>query len=221
MDGTTATAESVARYFLHLAATADEPTPLTQLQLHKLLYYAHAWSLASAGRPLYPARLQAWVHGPVDADLYPTFARYGSQAIGAHESADPSTLSKDDKRLIRSVWVAYGKFSAWRLREMTHEEAPWKDARASLPDEESSRAPITDEALRSFFYAQHDANCRAIGLTAEELAQARRDIREGRGIPLEQICAEILAEAEAAGIDRSLFRHPLKPVQPGAARRAG
>lgn len=220
MDGTTATAESVARYFLHLAATANEPTPLTQVQLHKLLYYAHAWSLASAGRPLYPARLQAWVHGPVDADLYPTFARYGSQVIGAHESADPSTLSKDDKRLIRSVWVAYGKFSAWRLRELTHEEAPWKDARASLPDEESSRAPITDEALRSFFYAQHDANCRAIGLTAGRTrpgpARYPRRPRDSVGTNL---CGD--SRGSRSGRDRSLFRHPLKPVQPGAARRAG
>jgi uncharacterized phage-associated protein len=30
-------------------------------------------------------------------------------------------------RLIGEVYGVYGQFAAWRLREMTHQEPPWKD----------------------------------------------------------------------------------------------
>jgi uncharacterized phage-associated protein len=51
-------AEAVARYSLHLAAHAEEPTPLTQMQLHRLLYYAQGWSLATRDCPLFQARFE-------------------------------------------------------------------------------------------------------------------------------------------------------------------
>jgi uncharacterized phage-associated protein len=35
-------------------------------------------------------------------------------------------LTKKEKDLIVSVWKVYGQFSAWRLRDMTHNETPWK-----------------------------------------------------------------------------------------------
>ena len=63
-------AEVVARYFLQLAAMHEEPSPVTHMQLHKLLYYAQGWSLASRGGSLFSARFQAWAHGPVETALY-------------------------------------------------------------------------------------------------------------------------------------------------------
>jgi len=40
---------------------------------------------------------------------------------------DPETLDPDDRGVIEEVYSVYGQFSAWRLREMTHAEPPWKD----------------------------------------------------------------------------------------------
>ncbi len=190
-------AEAVARYFLHLAAATEEPTPVTQMQLHKLLYYAQGWCLATRERPLFPARFQAWAHGPVEADLYPTFADYGSQPIAAGEARDDPLLSREDRGFLESMWLCYGKYAAWRLREMTHNETPWKDARRTVPRDAVSRAPITEEAMRSFFRGLHEANCRKMGLTAEELAQARQEAREGKGISLEEFKAEAIRDKAA------------------------
>ena len=75
-----ARAEHVARYFLWLSVES-EPTPLTQLHLHKLLYYAQGWSLAAWGERLFDEAIQAWRHGPVVPSVYPSFADYGSSAI--------------------------------------------------------------------------------------------------------------------------------------------
>ncbi len=190
-------AEAVARYFLHLAAATEEPTPVTQMQLHKLLYYAQGWCLATRERPLFPARFQAWTHGPVEADLYPTFADYGSQPIAAGEAREDPLLSREDRGFLESIWLCYGKYAAWRLREMTHNEAPWKDARRTVPRDAVSRVPMTEETMRSFFRGMHEANCRKMGMTAADLAQARRDVREGRGIPWEELVAEFASDAHA------------------------
>jgi|ERR1043165_1708838 uncharacterized phage-associated protein len=173
------TAEAVARYLLHLAAATPEPSLITQMQLHKLLYYAHGWCLATQKRPLFPARFQAWTHGPVEANVYPVFADYEARAIAPHEARDDDGLSKQDRGIIESVWLGYGKFSAWHLREMTHKEPPWKQARRSQPLDVASKAPITDESMRKYFESLQDANCRRFGFSAAELAESLEEIRRG------------------------------------------
>jgi uncharacterized phage-associated protein len=43
---------------------------ITPMQLLKLVYIAHGWSLAILGRDLFPDRIEAWKYGPVIPDLY-------------------------------------------------------------------------------------------------------------------------------------------------------
>jgi uncharacterized phage-associated protein len=52
------------------------------------------------------------------------------------------------------LYEYYAQFSAWRLRDMTHEERPWKDA-YKRPSKE-----ITIEALVEFFGQQVDGEYR-------------------------------------------------------------
>ncbi len=40
--------------------------------------------------------------------------------------APHSSLDEDQIELINEVHEGYGQFSAWKLRNMTHSEAPWK-----------------------------------------------------------------------------------------------
>jgi hypothetical protein len=64
------------------------------------------------------------------------------------------SLSEMDKILIRSVWDEYKRYSATALREMTHKEKPWLEARGSLGPAEPSAAEITNETLRAYFLPQ-------------------------------------------------------------------
>ena len=173
------TAEAVARYFLHLAAMTEEPSPITHMQLHKLLYYAQGWCLASRDRPLFVARFQAWAHGPVEVAVYPRFADYEADPIAKHEAADEPSLNQDDRAVIESVWFGYGKYAAWQLREMTHKERPWQDARGGLSEREPSRAAITDETMRAFFRSVHETQCRRRGIDPDRLAESVRQARCG------------------------------------------
>lgn len=53
-----------------------------------------------------------------------------------------------------AVLQAYGDRSGRWLSELTHREAPWRTARAGLPEEAQSKAEISVELMRST-YAAH------------------------------------------------------------------
>ena len=40
---------------------------------------------------------------------------------------------------------------AWHLRELSHSEAPWKDARNGLPDGAKCRTVITKESMGEYY----------------------------------------------------------------------
>lgn len=175
-----ATAEAAARYLLHLASSDEEPSPVTHMQLQKLLYYAQGWNLAMHGVPLFDARIEAWVHGPVVREVYPLFAKFESAALPRSESIQNATLSDDERAMIGSIWRRYGRFSAWRLRQMTHNEAPWTSARGDHPQQTPTNAPISNESLRSHFTRIHEEDCRRMSVDATAIAHARADAMAGR-----------------------------------------
>ncbi|SFY16180.1 Panacea domain-containing protein [Azotobacter vinelandii] len=114
----------VAEYFLLLEGDAGE---ISNLKLQKLVYYAQGFSLALLGEPLFNERIEAWMHGPVVPDLYRRFSEFGSNPIPPSDSFDPSVFTREQKRLIKEVFDVYGQYSAWKLRQLTHEEDPWRD----------------------------------------------------------------------------------------------
>jgi uncharacterized phage-associated protein len=121
------------------------------MRLQKLLYYAQGWHLASFTTPLFAERIEAWKYGPVVKEVYSRFAEFGYQAIPPSEGADSDTLTEAQKSFIQAIWKQYGMLSATALRDMTHREAPWMDARKGLPAEARSDAEISQEAMRPFF----------------------------------------------------------------------
>ncbi len=151
-----ATALDTARYLVHLATPSeDEDTDcLCHLRLQKLLYYVQGWHLAATGAPLFPERIEAWQHGPVVRNLYPIFKDF-RLAIPPTEGAEPDDLSEGHKDFIRSIWGLYARFSATALRDMTHRESPWVDARAGLAPTEPSNEEITKESLRAYFFPRY------------------------------------------------------------------
>lgn len=114
----------VAEYFLLLEGEGGE---ISNLKLQKLVYYAQGFSLVLLGEPLFNETIEAWMHGPVVPSLYRRFNMYGSNPIPPPSDFDDSVLTREQKRLIEEVFDVYGQYSAWKLRQLTHEEDPWRD----------------------------------------------------------------------------------------------
>ncbi|MEJ2853748.1 MULTISPECIES: Panacea domain-containing protein [unclassified Saccharothrix] len=118
----------IAKWFLAWAEEVEQAY-LTNLKLQKLLYYAQGHHLAWAGAPLFKEELQAWSHGPVVPEVYRAFRDFGGDPI---RLPDEDSFSWDDvdegtAQFLMKVWNTYGGYAAWRLRNMTHDEPPWKE----------------------------------------------------------------------------------------------
>lgn len=104
---------------------------LTIMQLLKLVYIAHGWSLALLKAPLVNEEPEAWQHGPVFPSIYREFRRFGSQPItsnatGPFGSVPSANLSEQQSMVIRSVVKNYGDSHAFTLSRITHEPGtPW------------------------------------------------------------------------------------------------
>lgn len=144
-------AVDVAKFILHLSKSEPERTPITPLQLQKLVYYAQGWSLAKRGRKAYSEKTEAWTNGPVVDSLYQKMKSYGESPISLDEAGIPDSLSKGDQLFLRCVWETYKSFSAGALWTKTHRERPYIDARQGLGPNERSRNEITPDALKEFF----------------------------------------------------------------------
>ena len=104
---------------------------LTIMQLLKLVYIAHGWSLALLKAPLINEEPEAWQHGPVFPSIYREFRRFGSQRIhgraaGPFGSIPHADLSDQQQSVVKSVVRNYGDMHAFALSRMTHEPGtPW------------------------------------------------------------------------------------------------
>ena len=117
----------VAKYFLTLN---DEEIGelISNLKLQKLVYYAQGFHLAIMDEPLFADSIEAWAHGPVIPSLYHEYKVHNLQAIPSPTSFDADIIPQETRELLDEVYNVFGQFSAWKLRNMTHEEPPWREA---------------------------------------------------------------------------------------------
>jgi len=120
-------------------------------KLQKLCYYAQAWSLAWTEKPLFYEPIQAWANGPVCPDLF--FVHRGKFIIGPEDlpGGDPSVLNADQLDTIDRVLSHYGSWEPYALREQTHAEDPWKNARKGIPDDVPSSNEITWASMGEYY----------------------------------------------------------------------
>ncbi len=151
-------AMDVARYFLSFTNEEREET-LTNLKLQKLLYYAQGFFLGAQKRPLFPEQIEAWEHGPVVREIYHIFSDYKGNPIPKPVDDAPS-LPFFVQNILNDVYVTRGKFDAWRLRDMTHQEAPWIEAFSKGRD-----TPLDLKTMQTFFREEFN---KVNGLTEED-----------------------------------------------------
>lgn len=124
----------------------DDGYELSNLKLQKLLYYIQMEHLGRANKPLFEHRFVAWEHGPVHPDVYHKFKEAGQFGIDPDEVIQPTSLSKDEEDVINTVIKELGGANAWDLRNMTHEETPWKSKY-----QYQKNNPITEDDLKQFY----------------------------------------------------------------------
>lgn len=123
-------------------ACPDCGDEISNLKLQKLLYYMQGFHLACFDAPLFEDDFYAWQHGPVIPSVYDIYKSNGSNGIPCPEG-EILQLTLEEEDLFDQVYNAYGQFSAFKLRDMTHEETPWKSTMLN--------SVISKDKLKSFF----------------------------------------------------------------------
>lgn len=140
------TASEVAKWFLaynRMNETVTGAEAISNLKLQKLLYYAQGCFLAITDNQLFSDKIVAWQHGPVVETVYQTYKHYGASGIDFTEDFDDSSFTEEEKNILGQVYDLFGQYSAWKLRNMTHEETPWK---TTAPNEE-----ISLDSIKAYF----------------------------------------------------------------------
>tara|TARA_B100000700_G_C14927203_1_gene800064 strand:+ start:402 stop:836 length:435 start_codon:yes stop_codon:yes gene_type:complete len=104
----------------------QEDSDLSNLKLQKLVWYCLGFYGALTGNKLFDDEIKAWEHGPVVPTLYHKLKKFGRNPVELEISPDlEEKFEKEQLEVIDEVAEVFGKYSAWKLRNMTHEEAPW------------------------------------------------------------------------------------------------
>ena len=117
-------AHDAADFFLSPIAEEDGEQ-ITNLKLQKLLYYAQGYSLAILKRPLFADKIENWEHGPVVPVVYQTYKRYGANLLPV-TCLELDKYQADELYILNRVRSEKGRYTAWSLRDKTHQEAPWQ-----------------------------------------------------------------------------------------------
>lgn len=119
-----ATVYDIAKSFL-LLDDKNDGEGITNLKLQKLVYYAQGFYLALFDKPLFGEDIKAWQYGPVVVDLYHHYKEHGKNTLPKDFNIEQ--LSKDELELVDEVYHVFGQYTAWKLKDMTHDEEPWKN----------------------------------------------------------------------------------------------
>lgn len=142
-------AATVANRFIDLASERGEQ--LTPMQIIKLTYIAHGFSLAINRHPLLNEKVEAWRYGPVVPSLYRQLKHHGSEKVAKRIGSlfgNIRELEDEDRELVDLVFGKYGKFNGIQLSHLTHRKGtPWD----ITYDPEANSKPIDDAVIQSHY----------------------------------------------------------------------
>lgn len=127
---------------------------ITHLKLQKLLYFAQGIYLALNNDVLFSDDIVAWQHGPVVKCVYDEYKHNGRNPIDIELNNNDEQLIngiENDARAIETLRLTYDNFAiytAWQLREMTHQQGtPWDEA----VENNGLNSVINTKSIRKYF----------------------------------------------------------------------
>jgi uncharacterized phage-associated protein len=148
----------VANAVIHRAK--ERGRSLDHMQVQKLVFFMHAWSLALKGQSMLSERPEAWPYGPVFTSLYHRLKGFGARKIdvlleeyfpptGQLTPLIPNYADAEFWSMVDQVLSRYGHFSALQLSELTHDTGgPWERTR------QAQQVTIDDQLIREHFTKQ-------------------------------------------------------------------
>ena len=136
----------IAKWFLHTE-------PMTHKKLQKLLYFSYGIYLAQNNdnpdnltNLLFKNDFEAWVHGPVNPQIYSLYKNNGINLIYL-EKVETIDFDKNIMDALNKTMEIYGSYSADELENISHNQSPWINARCGLSPIEASSNLLSDKDI--------------------------------------------------------------------------
>jgi uncharacterized phage-associated protein len=99
---------------------------VTPLKLQKMLYLAQAAHLGLGKGELFEDEILAWKLGPVVESVYRLYKNKRTR-IAEPSGNDFQKLNENTISFLEDVWSMFGKYTSFKLVELTHSHSPWKE----------------------------------------------------------------------------------------------
>lgn len=123
--------------------------PMTAMKMHKLAYYAQAWSVVWDDEPLIDGRFEAWANGPVSPEYFA--AHRGEYTVSSEPRGNVKLIKGRVKATVDAVIKAYGDKEPGWLSDLTHREDPWIKAREGLSPGQRGNQEISLASMRDYY----------------------------------------------------------------------
>lgn len=124
---------------------------MSAMKLQKLVYYCQAWSLVWDGSQLFKEKIFAFANGPVVYDLFKAHQGQFTVSEKTLTRGSARNLSKVQRETVDAVLKFYGDKPPQWLSDLTHMEAPWRDARIGLADGERGMTEIRLASMAEYY----------------------------------------------------------------------
>lgn len=116
---------------------------ITEMKLHKLLYFVQRESIIQTGEPMFAESFLAWRYGPIVLCVRNYFnAGMLKESISAEDEAKY-------KNVFDTVFLQLAGKDAWSLSRLSHGESSWINARKGLNPDENGNVPLALEDIRN------------------------------------------------------------------------
>ncbi|OZC35628.1 hypothetical protein B9Q17_00850 [Marinobacter vinifirmus] len=142
---------SVAAAMLEKAR--DRNIYLTPMQLLKLVYIAHGWTLGLLSRPLVDDDVEAWRYGPVIPAVYHAVKHYRDSPVSRIDTATPAHLDPEEADIVDQVLTIYGDKNGIMLSSITHQpNTPWDKTWRSF----GKNAVISNDVIEAHYASLYE-----------------------------------------------------------------
>lgn len=113
---------------------------ITEMKLHKLLYFAQRESLINTDVGLFPETFEGWRFGPVIPSIRRAFSDIKKSSVDYIDDYSRSILDETMRR--------YGGKDPWSLSRLSHGEYSWKNSRKGISEYQNSNNEISIDDIR-------------------------------------------------------------------------
>lgn len=115
---------------------------ISEMKLHKLLYFTQRESLIQTGEPIFSEEFLAWRYGPVMVQIRSLYS------LNRLNDLPDQSFIDAHKEIFDSVFSQYAIKDAWSLSRLSHGEVSWKNARKDLLPEQNGSVALSLEDIK-------------------------------------------------------------------------